>query len=229
MKDTGNEVVNPQKDTVKYEEALGISGWVDNRLLFIGNRTLMESHGISVPSVDVDRKILREGYFPVYVASQNKACALLVVRYDVDAQTAKELRRLTTTGLTVLVKTSDPNLTEAMICDYLGLYEGSVKVMSAAGCHIYVNTVTPVKSCSAPAVFKSSNLGLPTIINCANRIKVSNIILTAAYIISAVFGILLFAYTSFGGSGALLEDSSILLYGIISTVISYLLYITQKP
>lgn len=226
---TSNITVFPDSDTVKYEEALGISGWVDNRLLFIGNRTLMESHGIQVPPVDVDRKILREGFFPVYVASQNKACALLVIRYDVEPQLAKELRRLTNAGVTILVKTSDPNLTEEMICDYLGLYDDSVKVMSAAGCHIYVNTVLPTKSCSAPAMFKSSYLGLPTIINCANRIKYSNVLLVAAYIISAVFGVLLFAYTSFGGSGSLLSDSALLLYGVISTVVAYLLYITQKP
>lgn len=226
---TSNITVLPDSDTVKYEEALGISGWVDNRLLFIGNRTLMESHGISVPSVDVDRKILRQGYFPVYVASQNKACALLIVQYSVNHDVAKELRRLTGSGVTVLVKTSDPNLTEEMICDYLGLYDDSVKVMSAAGCHIYVNTVAPVKTCSAPGSFKSNPLGLPTIINCAERIKRSNIILTAAYFITAVFGILLFAYTSFSGSGSLLSDTALLLYGIISTAVSYLLYLTQRP
>ncbi len=226
---TGNITVFPDSDTVKYEEAMGISGWVDNRLLFIGNRTLMEAHGISVPDVEVDRKILRQGFFPVYVADQNKACALIIINYDVDPRISKELRRLTASGVTVLVKSSDPNLTEEMICDYLGLYEDSVKVMTAAGCHLYVNSVISVKSASAPAAFKTSPLGLPTIINCAGRIKRSNIVLIAAYIISAVFGVLMFAYTSFGGSGTLFSDTALLIYSIVTTVVSYLFYITQKP
>ncbi len=219
----------PDSDTVKYEEALGISGWVDNRLLFIGNRTLMEAHGITVPDVEIDRRILRQGFFPVYVASGNQAFALLIVRYDVDREVSKELRRLTNSGVTVLVKTSDPNITEAMICDYLGLYEDSVKVMTAAGCHIYVNTVLPTKNLSAPAAFKSNPAALPLILNCAGKFRKSNILLTAAYIIAAVFGILLFSYSSFGGSGSILSDTAILLYSIITTVISYLLYLTQKP
>ncbi len=226
---TGNITVFPDSDTVKYEEAMGISGWVDNRLLFIGNRTLMEAHGISVPDVELDHKILREGFFPVYVSDQNKACALIVVNYDAQPRISKELRRLTANGITLLLKTSDPNLTEEMVCDYFGLYEDSVKVMSAAGCHIYVNTVTPTKEASAPAAFRTSPLALPTILNCADRIKRSNVVLTAAYIISAVFGILLFAYASFGGSGELLSDTALLLYGVITTVITYLLYLTQKP
>ena len=224
-----NITVFPDSDTVKYEEALGISGWVDNRLLFIGNRTLMEAHSIAVPDVELDRKILRQGYFPVYVASGNKACALLIIRYDVNTEVSKELRRLTNSGVTLLVKTSDPNITEAMICDYLGLYDDTVKVMSSAGCHIYVNTTAPVKSVSAPATFKANPTALPAILNCASRIKRSNTILTVTYIIFAVLGILLFTYSSFGGSGTLLADTTVLIYSIVSTVITYLLYITQKP
>ena len=60
---TDKNVVLPDSDTVKYEDRMGISGWVDDRLLFIGNRTLMEAHGIECPSVEVDRKILRQGFF----------------------------------------------------------------------------------------------------------------------------------------------------------------------
>ncbi len=219
----------PDSDTVKYEEALGISGWVDNRLLFIGNRTLMEAHGISVPDVELDRKILRQGYFPVYVSDQNKACALLIVRYDADAKVCKELKQLTNSGVTLLVKTSDPNITEAMICDYLGLYEDTVKIMTAAGCHIYVNTVAPVKALSAPACYKTNPTALPAILNCAGKIRRSNILLTAGYIISAVFGVLLFGYASFGGSGYPLGDTAVLLYSIGTTILTYLLYLTQKP
>lgn len=224
-----NITVFPDSDTVKYEEALGISGWVDNRLLFIGNRTLMEAHSIPVPNVELDRKILRQGFFPVYVASGNKACALLIIRYDVNIEVSKELRRLTNSGVTLLVKTSDPNITEAMICDYLGLYDDMVKVMTSAGCHIFVNTTAPVKSVSAPAAFKNNPTALPAVLNCASRIKSANTILTVAYIIFAVLGILLFTYSSFGGSGNLLADTTVLIYSITSTVITYLLYITQKP
>ena len=226
---SGNISVLPDADTVKYEDRMGISGWVDNRLLFIGNRTLMEAHGIDVPSVEVDRKILRKGYFPVYVATSDKACALLMIQYSVNTQIASELRKLTGLGVTLLVNNTDPNLTEEMICDYLGLYSESVKVMSAAGCHMYKNAIVPVERDSSPAAFKSNPLALISIINCATRIRRSNTILTVLYIICSIIGVLLFAYSSLGGSGSLISDTSLLLYSIICTVISYLLYLLQKP
>jgi len=226
---TGNITVFPDSDTVKYEDRMGISGWVDNRLLFIGNRTLMEAHGIEVPPVEVDRKILMQGYFPVYVATRDKACALLVIQYNVDSAIAYELRRLTNLGVTLLVNSCDPNLTEEMICDYLGLYDDSVKVMSAAGCHMYKNTVTNAKKVSAPAVYRSNPIALASIINCASKIKRSNLLLTIAYVVCACLGAVIFAYTSLGGSGTLISETTLLIYGIASTVASYLIYLLERP
>lgn len=226
---TGNITVLPDSDTVKYEDRMGISGWVDNRLLFIGNRTLMEAHGIEVPPVEIDRKILRKGYFPVYVATRDKACALLVIQYNVDREIAHELRKLTASGVTLLVDSCDPNLIEEMICDYFGLYSDSVKVMSAAGCHMYKNAVSTLKSVSAPAAFKGNPLTLASIVNCASKIKKSNTLLTIMYIISLVLGTVIFAYTSLSGSGTLLSETALLLYGLLSTVASYIIYFFSRP
>lgn len=226
---TGNITSYPVSDTVKYEDRMGISGWVDNRLLFIGNRTLMETHGIQVPSVEIDRKILRNGYFPIYVATGDIACALLMVQYNVLPEISHELRRLTNSGVTLLINNTDPNLTEEMICDYMGLYDDSVKVMSAAGCHMYRNAVYYEKSVSAPACFSSNNIILATILNCASRIKRSNLTLTVFYILSAIFGAVLFAYSSFTLSSNLISSTTLLVYTLIVSAISYILYLIQKP
>ena len=226
---TDKNVVLPDSDTVKYEDRMGISGWVDDRLLFIGNRTLMEAHGIECPSVEVDRKILRQGFFPVYVAAEDKAYALLTVHYTVRPDISRELRRVSALGVTMLINSSDPNMTEEMICDYMGLYEDSVKVMSAAGCHMYKNAVTYTPRCQAPAAYKGSPVGLASIISSASRIKKSNILLTVLYTLTSVIGAILFAYMSFNSSGSLLSGAFVLLYCLISTVVSYILYLTQKP
>ncbi len=219
----------PVSDTVKYEERMGISGWVDNQLLFIGNRTIMEAHGISVPDIETDRKILRSGYFPVYVASNDTAVALLMVQYSVSPTVAKELHNLTKIGVTLLINNTDPNLSDEMICDYLGLYEDSVMVMSAAGCNMHKNTATPLENASAPAAFRGKQITLAKLLNCANRIRKSNTTLTVMYILSAVLGIIMFAYTSFTSTSTLMNSGWVLLYALISTVLTTILYITQKP
>ena len=219
----------PTSDTVKYEERMGISGWVDNQLLFIGNRTIMEAHGITVPDIETDRKVLRSGYFPVYVASNDTAVALLMVQYSVSPTVSKELHNLTKIGVTLLINNTDPNLSNEMICDYLGLYEDSVMVMSAAGCNMYKNTSTPVESCSTPAVFRGKPITLAKILNCANRIRRSKTALTVMYVLTAVLGILTFAYTSFAANDTLMGGATILLYAVASTILTLITYLTQKP
>lgn len=219
----------PDSDTVKYEERLGLSGWVDDELLFIGNRTLMEAHGIDVPSIEIDRKILRNGYFPVYVASGGSAYALLIIQYNVDPVVTHELRKLISTGVTLLVDNCDPNINEEMICDYIGLYEDSVKIMTNAGVHMYKNAVTPAKACSAPAIFRGKSLNLITLINCAADMKKSNLLLILAYTVFLVIGTVLFIYTSFSGNGSIPSGMTILMYHLFSSVISLLMFMIKKP
>ena len=219
----------PDSDTVKYEKNLGISGWVNNEPLFIGNRSLMKAHGIEIPSLEVDKKILRKGYFPVYVATANTACALIVIQYNVDPTVTKELHKITDLGVMMLVENCDPNVTEAMLCDYFGLYDDSVKIMTNAGLHMYKNAVLEVSSCSAPAVFRSSGLNFIKIVNCASSIKKCNRMLTVLYTLFAVLGALYFVYAAFSGLMSMPQQTTVLLYALGTTVLSIIGFLIRKP
>ncbi len=219
----------PNSDTIKYEKNLGISGWVDNEPLFIGNRSLMRAHGIEIPSLEVDKKILRKGYFPVYVATATTACALIVIQYDVKPEVAKELHKITDLGIMLLVENCDPNVTEAMICDYFGLHEDSVKIMSNAGVHMYKNAEPDLESCSAPACYRGSGLSFIKIINCASKIKESNRLLTILYSIFAVLGAIYFIYATFSGLMTMPEQTTVLIYAICAFVLSIIGFLIRKP
>lgn len=226
---TNSSYTIPDSDTVKYEKRLGISGWVDNELLFIGNRSLMEAHGIEIPSIEVDKKILRKGYFPVYVATATTACTLIVIQYDVRQDIAKELRKITELGVTLLVDNCDPNINEEMLCDYFGLYEDSVKIMSNAGVYMYKNATPAANKCSAPAAYHGSHLNLIKIINCASRIKKSNRLLTIMYTLFAVLGTVYFVYSAFSGLAGIPSPTTILIYELIVTVLSIIGFLIRKP
>lgn len=226
---TNSSYTIPDSDTVKYEKNLGISGWVNNELLFIGNRSFMQAHGISIPSLEIDKKILRNGYFPVYVATTDTACALIVIQYEVRPETEKELRKVTDLGVTLLVENCDPNITEEMICDYFDLYEDSVKIMSTAGVYMLKNATPNVSECSAPAAYRGSHLNLIKIINCASMIKRSNKLLTVMYVLFAIFGIMYFVYAAFSGLMSMPEPSTVLLYALGTTVLSIIGFLIRKP
>ncbi|MBR5473046.1 MAG: hypothetical protein IKU82_03560 [Clostridia bacterium] len=219
----------PDSDTVKYEKNLGISGWVNNEPMFIGNRSLMQAHGIAIPSLEVDKKILRKGYFPVYVATANTACALIVIQYNVDPIVSKELHKITNLGVTLLLENCDPNVTEEMLCDYFGLYDDSVKVMTSAGIHMYKNAVPEALTCSAPAAFRGSGLNFVKIINCASSMKRCNRLLTILYTVFAILGALAFVYAAFSGLMDMPNSATVLLYALGTTILSIIGFLIRKP
>jgi hypothetical protein len=101
--------------------------------------------------------------------------------------------------------------------------------MSNAGYQMFKNTNAPQESCSAPACFRGKNIMIAKIMNCANKIKRSNTLLCVLYILSLILGVVIFAYSSFAGSGILINSGAVLLYSIICTVITYILYLFLKP
>lgn len=219
----------PLADTVKYEDRLGISGWVDNRHIFIGNRTLLEAHGIKTPDIEIDRKILRGGYFPVYIASDDKPCALLMVKYNVKETLAFELQRLSLGGVTLLINTCDPNLTKEMISDYFGIDEESVFVMGSSGSQLYQNATEPDDSISAPAAHRNRGEALLAIFNCATRIKRGSIALSVYHCIASVIMMAVFIYSSYLNEISPVSSGLLFICSLISLVLFYIVHLFNKP
>lgn len=224
-------VKNPMVDSVVYEEKMGISGWVNDRRVFVGNRVLMEAHGFtSLPPIELDKKIMRKGYFPVYLASDNIPCALFVVKYTTDEDVAYELRRLCNTGTTVLIHNCDPNISDPMVCDYFGVHDDTISVMSKHGSDQY-NILTAYKrERSAGAAFKRSVCGFLAIMTASINIKKSISLMTAIYIACTVLGLcavgaLIFLSSTIG----YFTPIAILLFNIISTILICLPPLIHKP
>ena len=226
---TNSTYTIPDSDTVKYENELGLSGWVDNELLFIGNRSLMQSHGIEVPSYEIDKRILQNDCFPIYVATVDKACALLIVKYNPSYEIAKELRKLSSLGVTLLFTNSDPNISEKMIADYFDVYEDSIKIVSNAGKHMYDNYVFSNEPMASPATFKRHNLAFVKLMNAASAIKKSNTLFSVIYIIAAILSAVAFVYLKFASDITIFDTKYILLTEMIISIFSLIIYLFKKP
>ena len=226
---TSEDYVLPPADSVKYEKRMGISGWVGDHSLLIGNRTLMETHGVSVPSVEVDKKILRSGYFPVYVACNGSPCALLIVGYEADREIENELRRLQNSGVVLLINNCDPNVTEEMLCDYFGLQTDFVKIMQSGSVKEYREKTEFRESVSAPASFSGNACGLAAIITASIRMKRLGAVMAALNIILTVVGIAAAAVLLVSGMGALITPVNIAVYLAASLVLVCLPSLLYRP
>ncbi len=228
-----NSFVDPSEkriaaDTVKYEDNLGISGWVGDTHYFIGNRTLMEAHGIKVPSLEVDRKILHKGYFPIYVAAGQRACALMIVKYNPVISVKNHLVKLANSGMTLLIDNCDSNITADMLSDYYGIYKDSIKIMDHKGVQNYRSAVKFTELYSAHAAFIGRSDGYFAIINGALRLGRVSRLMYALHIILAALFCTVFTLAGLDGRMALMEIAICTLIEIICLVVSVIAFAISK-
>lgn len=227
LESNGEEM--PLIDSIKYENNMGLSGWIEDKRIFVGNRTLMEGHSIKTPSLELDKKILRQGYFPVYLGIGDQLCALFIVGYEADEEITYELRRLCNTGVTMLVNSNDPNVCDEMLCDYFGLYPDSIKVLSPSGATAYKSAVSFKESISAGACYGDNLCGLLSSITSAINLKsiISILLIVNTILICLSVGAL--GYLAFSGILTSIAGVLVALCSLIPAAVTALIAYFKQP
>lgn len=119
----------PKVESVLYEDGLGLVGWVDGERILIGNRALLEKYAITPPSEDFEQKHKIEGRAVTYLARSNELMAMFVVTYAATLRIAELLQRAESDGISLLVQTTDCNVTGEKIAEDFGIFFRSVKVL----------------------------------------------------------------------------------------------------
>ncbi|MBQ4155914.1 MAG: hypothetical protein IJD90_03825, partial [Clostridia bacterium] len=222
--------ITQEVDTVIYEEKMGVSGWVNDRRVFIGNRDLLIAHGFSnLPPAELDKKIMRKGYFPVYIASDNVACALLVVKYEPDNDIIYEMQRLANTGTTILVDNCDPNINSQMLTDYFKLFDDTIFVMNKQGSDFYKAATQHKEDRNAGAVFKTKVEGLLSVLTASINIKKHISRMTIFYITGVVLGLLLLFTALLTSLTSYISPVYIILVQLVLTATTLLPTVLRKP
>ncbi len=129
-----------------YEDRLGLSGWIRNRCVVLGNRRMMENHNIEIPREAKEARYARNGRRVLYLADNGKLIALFVVSYGTDRRIVEQVRRIEENGINILVRATDPNITEKTIAMTFGIPASSIKVVSNAAGEVltaYAERVNP--------------------------------------------------------------------------------------
>lgn len=133
----GKQSILPEVDSLVYEERMGISGWIYGKKILVGNRQLLINHGVKVPPEEFEAKYKHDDRYLLYLTVAGKIAAMFVVSYKANHRVKQELIRLEKSGMTVLVRTSDPNISEEMLTRQYDLDEGFVRVLSSVSGRIY--------------------------------------------------------------------------------------------
>ncbi|MDD6276020.1 MAG: hypothetical protein PUB20_04265 [Clostridia bacterium] len=122
----------PTVKSFNYEEKLGVSGWINNQKVLLGNRDLMMNHNIEIPDDGDEERYNKKGLDVLYLAIAHRPAAMIVVKYAPNKAILPYLKKLHASGLNILVRNNDPNITEKMISASYGMRLDNIKIISNA-------------------------------------------------------------------------------------------------
>ncbi len=126
----------PTVKSFNYEEKLGVSGWINNQKVILGNKLMMINHNIDVPE-NLEEKYLLEGHEVMYLAVAHKLAMMMVFDYAPNKKLAPYLKKLRDSGVTVLVRNCDPNVTDAMLSECYNMRLDNIKILNSSAGRVF--------------------------------------------------------------------------------------------
>lgn len=119
----------PKVESVIYDDGCGLTAWLNDQRVLIGNRSLFEKHNIKIPEGADDEKYKSEGKEPVYVSVGGEIVVMFMLIYKTDMKIARELRNLGDNGVNFIFRNIDQVITEEFIAEKFKLYPRCVKIL----------------------------------------------------------------------------------------------------
>jgi hypothetical protein len=220
----------PKIDNPVYEDNKGVTGWVSGRRILVGNRELMESHDIEPPSRDYEEKYISGGKKVVYLASGGDLVALFIVSYDSDRRRAMELRRMEDNGISLIVRTCDPNITPHLLAECFGLDEHCINVLPERLGKVFTEiTALPQERSPALMATKGRPTAMMRMLTACVRMRNNISIAVALQNVSVILGFALVAFLTCYSGLQHLSTSALLTYEIFWAAAILLVPRLRKP
>jgi len=118
-------------DTVRYEDLMGLSAWVDDKRVLIGNRDLMVNHSVAVPKRGYEEPYQADGYEVVYLAREGELYAAFILEFTAAEKAAAVLDMMNRRGLCAAVRSVDACITPTLLERVFGVTSEEVKILPA--------------------------------------------------------------------------------------------------
>lgn len=126
---SNNEKLLREVDSVVYEDGMGISGWVDQKRVLIGNRELMVNHSIAMPKLEYENKYTQAGQELIYISTGGELCAAFVITLQATHESRDTIMMFYKNNISILFRTMDFFITAPLIERLYDIEKGFVKII----------------------------------------------------------------------------------------------------
>lgn len=207
----GKRELLPPVENLVYEDKLGLSAWIHGRRVLVGNRDLLINHNVEAPGRESELKYRHDNRQIMYLAVSGKIAAMFVVGYKANPGIKASLKLMENKGISVLVRTSDANITEELISNFFGLHKNAVKIISAVAGEMYRKERLKKRNAEAKIIHNGSVKSMLAAVNAAAGLYYAEGIVSAVQTALSAFGIGLTVLLAFISGFHQLQTYSLLL------------------
>lgn len=180
-------------DNVVIEDGMGLAGWVNGRRVLVGNRDLLQNHGIDVPSREYENRYLKDNRDIVYLATSGEISAMFIISYSADPKIETALIRLLRTDLSMLVRSTDPNITARKLAGIFTFPVNMIRLIPGKSYADYRRLTRRQSRASAALMLDGSLSSLAASLSAVRRIKRSLSLSTLLQTIGVIAGFMMIA------------------------------------
>lgn len=213
----GDENLLRPVDTLVYEDAMGVSAWVDNKRVLIGSRELMINHGIRVPSKDYETRYLNEGHELIYLSTSGDLTAVFLVKLEAAPQVTAALEKLASNDMKVVVKTVDAVITRQKLG---GLFDVSPELFKIIPARLHDEYDRLNSECERVSTSVASSEGFFSFANTLVVVKRLRTVLSLSSVIQVsaiILGLILIALFALVFTSGSISPFSLLIYQLVWT------------
>lgn len=220
----------PKVESVMYEEKLGLVGWVDGERILVGKKELLAKYGVRIPQDTNEDYYTSKNKQVTYIARSGELLAMLITVYKASLKVATEFQQAESNGMSILIRTTDCNITSDLIADSFGVFYRTVKVLST-GLGNVCKEVSERKEESSRAYLATRGrfVSLCNAVNGCVKMKSNISLAVIIQAVAVIFGIIVVATMALYASVEPLGTVEILLYSIFWIVASIAAPLIQKP
>ena len=222
----GKQSILPRVEKISYESQQGTSAWIYNKKILVGNRTMLKNHGVPVPSESFEKKHSIRGRKVLYLSVDSKLTAMFVFSYSADPNLKRELKKLEKSGITILVKSTDPYINEESISKLFNLPKGFIRVLNSSSAMVYEKySNMHVDKSPAYVVHNGTALGFVSAMRAAEVIISQKKLITFLSLFGSFLGFAAVALLSILGAYSSITAVGLILFQLIWNV--FVLFISK--
>ncbi len=211
------DILYPVKD-LEVHRGLGFAAWCDNNRVLIGNRTYLESEGVTLPELEYENEHSRNGSLQIlYLAVSGNLHAMFVLRYVGGRNVARGLELLQKENIRLLVSCLDPSLTVKHITEAYHLPEGMVSLLDQEQCDALTaaeqtepSEIETKDTCCM--IHAKGFLSLTGGLRAAEQAQNAETTATTVQMVSVWFSVVIGVLLTYAGSIGFLSVAAVLMY-----------------